>query len=233
MAHEEPVEFDCEGLRLEGRLSLPRGTPSLALPRFAGEGTAASFAGEGTARGVVVCHPHPQYGGSMDNNVVDALVDHLQAAGAAALRFNFRGVGRSQGAYGNLVGECADARAAVALLRRRTGLRTVTLAGYSFGAMVALRVGHEDPGVDRLVAVAPPLAFFELDFLSACRKPILLVAGTRDSYCPAEAFRRAAESLPEAARAETVAGADHFFGGFEDAVGEAAVRFVYGTEALG
>jgi alpha/beta superfamily hydrolase len=102
----------------------------------------------------------------------------------------------------------------------------VTLAGYSFGAMVALQVGGDEPGIDRLIAVAPPLGFFDLGFLQACRKPKLLVTGDRDPYCPVETFRRSASSLSDPTACAIVAGADHFFAGHEREVAEAVASFV-------
>jgi uncharacterized protein len=208
MTREEPLTFVSEGLRLEGRLSAP---------------TAA-------ARAAVLCHPHPQYGGSMDNNVIDALVASLARRAVATLRFNFRSVGRSEGRYGNSTGESADARCAVELLRERTAMDTVALAGYSFGAMVALQAGHDHRGVERLIAVAPPLSFFDLAFAAACRKPKLLLAGDRDSYCSADALHRAADSLQQPTAWTIIAGADHFFARCEDKVAEAVADFICGRE---
>jgi alpha/beta superfamily hydrolase len=206
MTREEPVTFIAEGLRLEGRLAAP----------------------EKATLAAVLCHPHPQYGGSMDNNVIDALAAALERRGVATLRFNFRGVGRSEGRYANGVGETADARAAVAFLRERTAAAAVALAGYSFGAMVALQAGHADPGVEGLAGIAPPLSFFDLGFAASCRKPKLLLAGDRDSYCSADALRRAAESLPQPIAWTIVAGADHFFVGHEKKVAETVADFVCG-----
>jgi alpha/beta superfamily hydrolase len=202
MTREEPVSFVSQGLHLEGRLAAPNAA----------------------TRAAVLCHPHPQYGGSMDNNVIDGLVSALGERGVATLRFNFRGVGDSEGEYSNGIGEGADARAAVEFLRQRTGQDRVALAGYSFGAMVALQAGRNDLNVDRLIAVAPPLSFLDLSFLDGCRTPILLLAGDRDAYCPIETFRRTAESLPAAWKC--IGGADHFFAGHEDEVGKLVADFV-------
>lgn len=206
MQGEERLTFESEGLRLVGMLAIP---------------SAASTA-------VVVCHPHPQYGGSMDNNVVCAVALHLQNAGIATLRFNFRGVDGSEGGYGNLVGEAADARAAVGFLAARSGIHEVALAGYSFGAMIALRVGRDHPTVDRLIGVAPPLAFFDLDFLADCRKPKLLLAGDQDEYCSRDAFQRAVRALRPPMTVHLLPGADHFFWGFEEQIGEQVVQFMRG-----
>jgi alpha/beta superfamily hydrolase len=129
------------------------------------------------SRGAVICHPHPQYGGDMDDPVVCAVARALQEAGHATLRFNFRGVGASTGRYGGGAGEGDDLRAAVRFLIERSGASRVTLAGYSFGAMIALQVGPDVPQVDQLIAVAPPLSFFGLDGIAACTKEKLFVVG--------------------------------------------------------
>lgn len=203
MTNEEAVRFTSEGLRLEGRLSVP----------------------DGATRAAVFCHPHPQYGGSMDNNVVSTAVAALRRQGVATLRFNFRGVGGSEGGYANGTGEAADAKAAIGLLRNETGLERVDLGGYSFGAMIAL-LGHAHAEVERLIAVAPPLSFFDLGFLVHCRKPKLIVVGDRDEYCPYDAFEKAVESLSEPIVTRTVEGADHFFFGFEAEIADAVGSFV-------
>jgi len=169
----------------------------------------------------------------MDNNVIDGLVSRLAAASIATLRFNFRGVGASEGSYGNLIGECEDARAAAAWLRERTGVGKVALAGYSFGAMVALHAGHDDPDVERLVAVAPPLSMFGVDFLAGCAKPKLFLIGDRDQFCSPRDFERIVQSLPESTTSRLLVGTGHFFGGVEDEVGRLVAEFLAGGNGTG
>jgi hypothetical protein len=200
---EEAVTLRSGALAIDGRLAVPAGA----------------------TRAAVVCHPHPQYGGAMDNPVVVAVTDHLARAGIAALRFDFRGVGRSEGAYGGGVGEAEDARAAVAFVRERTGLGSVTLAGYSFGALVALLAGHDDPGVDRLAAIALPATMFDTGFLAACTKPRLFLLGDRDQYCPYPALERVVAALPEPKTLRCLHGADHFLSGYEDEIANQVARF--------
>lgn len=203
-AREEGIKFRAGDLLLEGRLAQPAEAQ----------------------QGVVVCHPHPQYGGSMDNNVVDAVTRHLQRNGIATFRFNFRGVGESEGGFGNLVGECDDARAAVQLLRERTGFANITLAGYSFGAIVALQAGHDHPNVERLIAIAPPFSMFDADFLRECQKPKLMVVGEHDSFCPPDLFERCVSTFPEPTEHAQLANADHFFVGQEAELAGIVTRFV-------
>jgi alpha/beta superfamily hydrolase len=190
---ESRITFPCGDLKLEGLLTLP----------------------EGEAPGAaVVCHPHPMYGGSMYNNVVEAVLEALWRRQFATLRFNFRGVGDSEGEYDGGEGELDDVREAVAFLAGKAGVKSVVLAGYSFGASVSLRAGLTDPAVDRLALVALPVAGMTGPSDSTS-KPVLLVSGDRDSYSPLEPLRTLADKLGSRARLEILAGADHFFGGYE------------------
>jgi alpha/beta superfamily hydrolase len=177
-------------------------------------------------RGAVVCHPHPQYGGDMDNAVVCAIAGALQQAGYATLRFNFRGVGTSTGVYGGGVGEIEDARNAVRYLHERGGGARITLAGYSFGALVGLQAGMTMAHVDRLMAVAPPLAFADLAFVSRCEKEKLFIVGDRDQFCSAAKLREALATIAEPKTLRIVPGADHFFAGRERGVADAVTAFL-------
>jgi alpha/beta superfamily hydrolase len=204
----EPLSFLSGTLRLEARLDTP----------------------PAPARAAVICHPHPLYGGSMDNNVVEALAAACRAANCLTLRFNFRGVGSSEGGYGELVGECDDARAAIAFVSARSGGLPVLLAGYSFGALVALTVGVDSPTVQRLIAVAPPLAMAP-NAPTTGAKETLLIAGDRDNYCPPAALAQAGERLGRRGALRVIAGGDHFLAGREDEIECAVAEFFAGFEA--
>ena len=175
-------------------------------------------------RGAVICHPHPHYGGDMMNRIVCVLADALAATGLATLRFNFRGVGKSTGEYDAGIGEVEDARAAARYLRKRSGATHLTMAGFSFGAMVALRAGAAMDDVERLIAVAPPISFFDLGFLAECQKEKVFIAGSGDQYCPLPRLRTELDRVADPKVARVIAGADHFLVGHERAVGEAARR---------
>ncbi len=181
------------------------------------EGLIASPDGPGPYRAAVVCHPHPLYGGSMYNNVVDAVLEAMHASGVATLRFNFRGVGQSEGEFDNGRGEADDAVAAIRFMTGQQGLRAdgVVLAGYSFGAMTAVRAAASAEEVAAIVAVALPLGMIDPSALGAITRPIVLLAGDRDSYCPANHLAALAERLGALARLKIIPGADHFFGGRE------------------
>ena len=171
----------------------------------------------GDAPAAVVCHPHPMYGGSMFNNVVDAILAALWQAGYATLRFNFRGVGRSDGEHDGGPGEVDDAVAAMAFLLAQPGVRKqdAVMAGYSFGAMVAVSAGYERAEIARIVAVALPLAMADARIPDGASKPVLLVSGDSDSYSPVAGLQALKAKIGDSARLEIVAGTDHFFGGRE------------------
>jgi uncharacterized protein len=171
----------------------------------------------GDAPAVVVCHPHPLYGGSMYNNVVDAVLAAMWQAGYATLRFNFRGVGASDGEHDGGPGEVDDAVAAMAFILAQPGVRKegAIMAGYSFGAMVAVTAGYARAAVARIVAVALPLAMADARIPDGATKPVLLVSGDRDSYSPVAGLQALESKIGGSARLEIIAGADHFFGGHE------------------
>ena len=179
----------------------------------------------GGAPAAVVCHPHPSYGGSMYNNVVDAILVALRQLGYATLRFNFRGVGGSEGEYDGGPGEVDDAKAAMEFLLAQPGVKRedAVIAGYSFGAMVAVSAGYEAADIARIVAIALPTAMADVRVPAGASKPVLLVSGDRDSYSPLDPLKEVAHKIGAAAKLDVVAGADHFFGGFEKRLSELIV----------
>ena len=190
---EEHVTFAAGDLTIEGLLASPGGGAPAAI----------------------VCHPHPLYGGSMFNNVVEAILAALWLLGYATLRFNFRGVGASEGEHDGGIGEADDALAALAFLKSQDGVRSdgAVMAGYSFGAAVATQAGLRSADVSRIVAVALPLAMIPPP--TGASKPILLASGDRDSYSPVPKLQELVAQLGASAQLEIVRGADHFFGGYE------------------
>jgi len=194
---EEAVSIPGAGITLEGRLS---------------SGTAPG--------GAVITHPHPLFGGSMANNVVLTAVRALAARSLSALRFNFRGVGRSTGTYGGGLEETDDVAAALKFLKSRTpGPHYVV--GYSFGAAVAGRALLTGLAADGAIFVAPPIAFMDLSFLPEVPGLRLIIVGDRDELCPRarlQALMASSQPPPgeTPAQVKVIEGADHFFSDGEE-----------------
>jgi len=178
--------------------------------------------------GFVVCHPHPLYGGDMDNPVVIRAAEVAQAAGYATLRFDFRGAGASEGVHDKGRGEQEDVRAAmVALATHLPAGSRVGVMGYSFGAAMAARATRPSVPEAPLGLIAPPLEMYDFDFLQTSPGRLLLVAGTADSYCPVEALHRLAAITSTEER--VIEGADHFFFGKLYPLGEAIGAWLAGA----
>lgn len=194
---ERHVTFNSGELKLEGVLTLPDGS--------------------GPFPGVVVCHPHPLYGGSMDNNVVYAICHELNRRSLASFRFNFRGAGGSQGAFSDGVGEKDDIIAAFDYLTSVKGIDPdrMGLAGYSFGAGVCLFVAPKDKRVQALALVSPLPNSTGFDQMKTYTRPKLFVCGTADVYAPPDEVGPLVEALPGPKDFEVVSGADHFWLGCE------------------
>jgi alpha/beta superfamily hydrolase len=198
-------------------------TIRVAVGDFALDGRVAVPAQART--GVVICHPHPSYGGSMENDLIVTLAHALQAAGLATLRFDFRGVGASGGTHDDGRGEVDDVRAAAATLRARLGVPRVSLVGYSFGSVMALRAGCDEPdALTGMVAIGPPVRMVGLEFLAGCRLPLAFVTGDRDQFCPLSTLESVRERFAPASTLALVPGADHFFGGHLDVLAARVVE---------
>jgi uncharacterized protein len=160
----------------------------------------------------VACHPHPLYGGTMDNKVTHVLARAMNECGAPCLRFNFRGVGASAGKFDDGRGEVDDLAVVVAEGRRRFPGAALWLGGFSFGAFVALR-GAPSLAPAKLVAVAPPVARFELGSVANPDCEWMLAQGDADEVVPPEAVLAWAAQQPRKPRLHVLAGAGHFFHG--------------------
>src|SRR5215813_3813923 len=136
----------------------------------------------------LVCHPHPQHGGTMHNKVVFRVARGLRRAGAVVLRFNYRGVSKSEGAYADGDGETEDTRAALAYLRARYPELPFTLAGFSFGARIVLKIACGGAGARRVIAVGFPTVFRDRSYLEGCAVPRVFITSTNDQYCPLAEF---------------------------------------------
>lgn len=194
------VRIASGGLSLAGVLHLPQTTP---------------------APGVVVCHPHPQYGGDMHNNVVLVACETLAGRGCAALRFDFRGAGASEGSFDNGRGERDDVSAAIVHLSSapEVDAKRVGLMGYSFGAMMAAEAASGD--LRALALVSPPVAHADLRVAWGC--PAFIVGGDRDAIAPADRLGVVADA--PGVELLIVEGADHFWAGYEHPMADAVADF--------
>jgi hypothetical protein len=147
----------------------------------------------------------------MRNKVVHRTASTLLDAGAAVLRFNFRGVGKSVGRFDHGAGELEDARAALVFVRERYPRARRWVAGFSFGAWVAARLGASEPDIERIVLIAPPVQGSSFDALRTSSVSKLVVQGTADHVCPLEALQREYRLWAEPRRLVVVEGATHFF----------------------
>lgn len=189
---EKKIEFIANGLSIEGMISRGTGT-----------------------KGVVITHPHPQYGGDMYNPVVESIGRVYQQKGITTLRFNFRGVGLSDGSYGDGIGEQEDVLAAVACLKKQ-GVDDIDLAGYSFGAWVNAHVKVGTAPVSTMIMVSPPVAFMDFNTNLALPRLDLVVSGSQDEIAPAGKIRNLMPDWNPDAVFEEIQGADHFYFGLFD-----------------
>ncbi|MEW6369140.1 MAG: alpha/beta fold hydrolase [Acidobacteriota bacterium] len=200
--------FDIPGPagRLESILMLPDG-----LPIAAG----------------VLCHPHPLHGGTMHYKAVYHAARAFQENGCAALRFNFRGVGRSAGRHDHGRGEQDDVRAALAGVEQRFAGLPIVLGGFSFGSVMALKVGVRDPHVKALLAMGLPLsAVPSTAFLADCTLPRLFIQGEFDQFGSLLDLQALVDRLPEPRSLEVVPGSDHFFTGHMDRLQRSVASWV-------
>lgn len=162
--------------------------------------------------GAVICHPHPLYAGTMQNKVVHSLAKSLAANRRTAVRFNFRGVGTSAGAYDEGKGETNDGLAVYDWLSSQQADSPMIIAGFSFGSFVALQAaGQRSPAA--LITVAPPVRMFDFSSLPSISCPWLLIQGDEDEIVEASSVANWANGLENPPQLVTIAEASHFFHG--------------------
>ena len=173
----------------------------------------------------IICHPHPLYGGTMHNKVVDTLSRSLNNSGVGTLRFNFRGVESSEGEYAHGVGEADDLRAVLEWAQKQRPDHALWLAGFSFGAYVALSVAREYP-LQGLITVAPPVNFFDFTALTPPECPWLLVQGEADEIVPSAEVFTWAEAQSPAPQIVRMPHVGHFFHGCLNQLREQLIGWV-------
>lgn len=181
------------------------------------------------SRVVVLCHPHPLYGGTMHNAVIVALARRLldgDPAEVSFLRFNFRGVEASSGVHLHGVGEKLDVLAAIDGVLNISPSAQVTVVGYSFGSWVGLRAAWEHPEVQRVALIAPAVRVLNYEEAAECRRPLPteVVVGDRDEFVDVTQARTLARSI--GARLHVIDGADHFFVGHRRLVTQTILPFI-------
>ena len=208
-------------------IKMPRRIESLFIPGPAGKLEALlEEPEESTPRAVVlVCHPHPQHGGTMHNKVVYRIARGFRRAGAAVLRFNYRGVNLSEGKYDRGAGERADSEAALEALRSRYPDLPFALAGFSFGSRIVLSMGCEMADEPlRIVAVGFPAAQRESSGLGTCHRPRVFIQSTQDEFGPVPAMQAYFDSLIGPKELMWVPAGDHFFAGSLDEFEAVVIR---------
>ena len=190
---EEKVFFPSGGVQLEGLMSINE---------------ALSVKG-----GIILCHPHPQYGGDMHNRVITTALDSAHDEGFSTLRFNFRGVGDSTGSYSEGIGEREDVEAAIEYLhsKQKNSNLPLLLLGYSFGAWTGIPVAIKDECIKGVVAISPPLEIYDFNFMIGCKKNKLIVVGDKDEWCPVLRLEDWYQQLDEPKSLTLIQGADHFY----------------------
>jgi alpha/beta superfamily hydrolase len=179
----------------------------------------------------ILLHPHPQHGGSMNNKVVYQLYQTFVNQGFATLRFNFRGVGRSQGTYDRGEGELSDAASALDWLQSiHTEARQCWIAGFSFGAWIGMQLLMRRPEISGFISVSPPANMYDFSFLAPCPASGLIIHGDRDEIVPPESIE---EMIAKVAKQRDVIidrhmieGADHFYGTQLDELDQAVVAYL-------
>lgn len=161
-------------------------------------------------------HPHPLHGGTMNNRVVFALFQAFQKRGFSVLRFNFRGVGRSQGRFDSGPGELSDAASALDWMQTvNPNASGCWIGGYSFGAWIGMQLLMRRPEIDGFISVSPPAGSLDFSFLAPCPASGLMVHGSRDDVVPPEAAEKLAKKLAHQRNVtieyKVISGADHFF----------------------
>jgi hypothetical protein len=179
----------------------------------------------------IILHPHPQFGGTMNNPIVHALYYMFARRDFSVLRFNFRGVGRSQGLFDNGQGELSDAAAALDWLQGfNRDARTCWIAGFSFGAWISMQLLMRRPEIDGFLSIAPPANLYDFSFLAPCPSSGLMINGDKDAVVPNEDVVKLVERLKTQRGIvidhQVISGANHFFEGAMEEMVEAVQTYL-------
>jgi alpha/beta superfamily hydrolase len=208
---QSAVSFNTKGLTFEGVVAQPSDV-------------------EGPFPGVVICHPHPLFGGSMDNNVVLSVAFGLVEAGFVTVRFNFRGVGNSEGEHSKGEFESQEVLGALDLLKAWPGVdgKRIGLAGYSFGTSVVLGNASLHKKAKAFALISPPAHALESTALQKGKQPTFVISGDRDKLVQSEQLPTILDSFAQPPECHIVPGADHFWARYEDQLVPEVVKFFAG-----
>ncbi len=164
----------------------------------------------------IVLHPHPLYGGTMNNKIVYNIYHAFVRKGFSVMRFNFRGVGRSQGKYDEGLGELSDAATAMDWMQQKNPeASTCWIGGFSFGAWIAMQLLMRRPEIEGFISVAPPANLYDFSFLAPCPSSGLIIQGTKDEIVPEESVEKLMSKVITQKGKELdyrlIEGADHYF----------------------
>jgi alpha/beta superfamily hydrolase len=164
----------------------------------------------------LLLHPHPQHGGTMNNKIVYSMYQIFTKHGFSSLRFNFRGVGRSQGQFDNGQGELSDAASALDWMQSQNpNTSSCWIAGFSFGAWVAMQLMMRRPEIQGFISVAPPASMYDFSFLAPCPASGMIIHGNKDEIIPQSSVDKLAQKLQKQKNItidyRTIEGSDHFF----------------------
>jgi len=164
----------------------------------------------------LLLHPHPLYGGTMNNPIVTELYNMFDALGFSTFRFNFRGVGKSEGKFDNGLGELADAAAALDWVQRQNpNTNQCWVSGFSFGAVICMQLLMRRPEITRFVSVSPQPNLYDFNFLAPCPASGLIVHGKKDEIAPLDDVQKLAQKLQAqkniTVEYEEISGANHFY----------------------
>ncbi|HXK54569.1 MAG TPA: alpha/beta hydrolase [Hyphomicrobiales bacterium] len=187
----------------------------------------------------IILHPHPQFGGTMNNQIVYDLYYMFLKRNFAVLRFNFRGVGRSQGVFDHGTGELSDAAAALDWLQTfNPDARSCWIAGFSFGAWIGMQLLMRRPEIDGFISIAPPANLYDFAFLAPCPSSGMIINGTQDAVVPPDSVKGLVDRLKTQKGIvidhEMIEGANHFFENkIDDLIGRVAAYVDMRQKALG
>ena len=164
----------------------------------------------------LLLHPHPLYGGTMNNPIIMELYNIFDALGFSTFRFNFRGVGKSEGKFDNGLGELADAAAALDWVQRQNpNTNQCWVSGFSFGAVICMQLLMRRPEITRFVSVSPQPNLYDFNFLAPCPASGLIVHGKKDEIAPLDDVQKLAQKLQAqkniTVEYEEISGANHFY----------------------